>query len=339
MVWLWYLYTFAFFINSVFAEANAAGVDSNNDVIIIDPAYKNLMNRIVTLYIDITTVDAAGNVITSTSTMFSSDPVTAPATTPVVVAATTTPTTTPGVIAATTATSSSSTVAKTASNSGGISLLNPVSTIYTTTKAGGGTTVIRQTVTPYVSTTAVINSQLQETFISVTTVTPSIYTNPSQLSALKAASGSSGTGSTTTHYTGTKPDPSTDMTTPPVSSVTNLSMDPYVTITQGTTKTFTTTRGRTSIWVTVVDAGFTLTVQTTFAQRFSSQYKSVAEPSSGSVGLGSIKGTVGVVKHTMTASASASDTVAKAVTVNAASSLSPYYGYSLLFILASIIFL
>ncbi|CCF56290.1 hypothetical protein KAFR_0A08560 [Kazachstania africana CBS 2517] len=96
-----------------------------------------------------------------------------------------------------------------------------------------------------------------------------------------------------------RPDPSTAFTSLPKSAVTTLSIDSMYTITEGTTKTYTSSRSATSIWVTVVSAGVTITVQTTFAQRFSSQYTAVASPSSGSVGLGSISGSVGYVKSTL----------------------------------------
>ena len=98
---------------------------------------------------------------------------------------------------------------------------------------------------------------------------------------------------------GTRPDPSTDFTEPPVTAVTTLSIESYITITEGTTSTYTTTRAPTSMWVTVVRQGNTITVQTTFVQRFSSQYVTVASPSVGSIGMGTLTGTIGVVKSAM----------------------------------------
>lgn len=53
------------------------------------------------------------------------------------------------------------------------------------------------------------------------------------------------------------------------------------------------------MWVTVVRQGNTIVVMTTFAQRFASFYTSVATPSSGSIGLGSISGTVGVARTSL----------------------------------------
>ena len=81
-----------------------------------------------------------------------------------------------------------------------------------------------------------------------------------------------------------------------MSAVTSLSIDSYITVTEGTTSTYTTTRAPTSMWVTVVRQGNTITVQTTFVQRFSSQYVTVASPSVGSIGMGTLTGTVGVIK-------------------------------------------
>ena len=96
-----------------------------------------------------------------------------------------------------------------------------------------------------------------------------------------------------------RPDPSTSMTAYPLTPVTTLSQDSFYTVVQGTTKTYTSKRQRTTIYATVVVSGVTHVYSTTFAQRFSSQYTAVAEPSSGSVGLGTLTGTVGVIKTNM----------------------------------------
>ncbi|CCF56289.1 hypothetical protein KAFR_0A08550 [Kazachstania africana CBS 2517] len=92
-----------------------------------------------------------------------------------------------------------------------------------------------------------------------------------------------------------RPDPSTKVR----SVVTSISVDSYFTVTEGTTKTYTSLRDPTSIYVTITTEGVTLVVQTTYGQAFSSQYTAVATPSSGSIGLGTIEGTVGVVKPAM----------------------------------------
>ena len=96
-----------------------------------------------------------------------------------------------------------------------------------------------------------------------------------------------------------RPDPSTSMTAFPLTPVTTLSQDSFYTVTQGTTKTYTSKRMHTTIYATVVVSGVTKVYSTTFAQRFSSQYTAVAEPSSGAIGLGSLTGTVGVIKTNM----------------------------------------
>ncbi|BAO42705.1 protein KRE1 [Kluyveromyces marxianus] len=97
--------------------------------------------------------------------------------------------------------------------------------------------------------------------------------------------------------TGTRPDPSTSRTplNPDVTSAEPI--DTYVTLTYGTTKTVTSKRQPTSgMWVTITKNGRTTAVQTTWIQKFSSQYSKLAEPSSGSVGMGTLSGSVGIVK-------------------------------------------
>lgn len=97
--------------------------------------------------------------------------------------------------------------------------------------------------------------------------------------------------------TGTRPDPSTSRTplNPDVTSAEPI--DSYVTLTYGTTKTVTSKRQATSgMWVTITKNGRTTAVQTTWIQKFSSQYSKLAEPSSGSVGMGTLSGSVGIVK-------------------------------------------
>lgn len=59
----------------------------------------------------------------------------------------------------------------------------------------------------------------------------------------------------------------------------------------------------TLVWVTGTDAsGRLATTQSAYTQQFSQLYSSIASPSSGSIGLGTIQGTVGVVRtyETMT---------------------------------------
>ncbi|KAK9433160.1 hypothetical protein V1505DRAFT_363381 [Lipomyces doorenjongii] len=80
--------------------------------------------------------------------------------------------------------------------------------------------------------------------------------------------------------------------------------------TTSTTTTSTTPSLPTPIWVTVTSTlangvVTTDTVQTPFTQTFSSMYTSFYEPSSGSIGLGSHTGTIGVVKTPSETSSSA----------------------------------
>ncbi|CCK72618.1 Kre1p KNAG_0K02550 [Huiozyma naganishii CBS 8797] len=92
-----------------------------------------------------------------------------------------------------------------------------------------------------------------------------------------------------------RPDPTTSYTPLLSSPVTTLSWQSYITITEGTT-TYTTSHSPIIIYVTITRDGAVMTPSTTFIQRFSSQYTSVATFASGSIGLGSISGRIGVVK-------------------------------------------
>lgn len=180
-------------------------------------------------------------------------------------------------------------------------------TTRTSTSSTGKTTTTVPTATSslssglYLSTVTTTND-LGTTVTLTQTFTHSSTSATSSASSSVSASGSSSSVKTTTSTgsavaeTGTRPDPSTDFTEPPVSAVTSLSIDSYITVTEGTTSTYTTTRAPTSMWVTVVRQGNTITVQTTFVQRFSSQYVTVASPSVGSIGMGTLTGTVGVIK-------------------------------------------
>lgn len=64
------------------------------------------------------------------------------------------------------------------------------------------------------------------------------------------------------------------------------------------TKTTKTSQSNTSVWVTGTDAsGITRTTQSVFSQSFKSAYTEAEEtPSSGSVGLGSLSGSVGHIR-------------------------------------------
>ncbi|KAG0672234.1 hypothetical protein C6P45_003709 [Maudiozyma exigua] len=115
----------------------------------------------------------------------------------------------------------------------------------------------------------------------------------------KSSSSKTSKSTTGSYVNNGRPDPSTSMTPYPLTPVTTLSLDRFYTVTQGTTKVYTSLRARTTIYATVVVSGQTIVRSTTFAQRFSSQYTAVAVPSSGSIGLGSLTGTIGVIKTNM----------------------------------------
>ncbi|KAH3898674.1 uncharacterized protein SCODWIG_01016 [Saccharomycodes ludwigii] len=137
---------------------------------------------------------------------------------------------------------------------------------------------------------------------SITSSISSILSASNSVSSVGSSSGSitsssSGTTSTSKNTNlNLRPDPSTGFTKPPLSAVTTLSEDTYVTITESST-TYTTTRGKTSnLWVTIVTFGQTTVIQTTFAQRFTTQYSALSTPSSGAIGLGTLSGEVGITQ-------------------------------------------
>ncbi|ODV60768.1 KRE1 domain-containing protein ASCRUDRAFT_35464, partial [Ascoidea rubescens DSM 1968] len=62
-----------------------------------------------------------------------------------------------------------------------------------------------------------------------------------------------------------------------------------------------TSKTSTLIWVTVTYSdGGVATIQTTYSQKFSSQYTAVASPQAGSVGMGTLSGSIGTVKDPLT---------------------------------------
>ncbi|OBA21764.1 hypothetical protein HANVADRAFT_28316, partial [Hanseniaspora valbyensis NRRL Y-1626] len=107
---------------------------------------------------------------------------------------------------------------------------------------------------------------------------------------------SSGATASSSSYTGDRPDPSTSITPLPSGAVTTLSLETYETLTFSYT-TYTTTRAQTSMWVTLTVQGIVEVIETTFAQRFLTMYSSTFSGSSGSIGLGTYSGTIGVVKN------------------------------------------
>lgn len=179
-------------------------------------------------------------------------------TTPITPTTSTTPVTT--TITTTTTTSKSTT---------------PATTTTTTTKPT--TTATKPITTGMV--TAVITSSLDDGALTT-------YTTVIPLASFR-----------TTSYVNSRhrPDPSTSVTPEPLTPVTTLSWQSWATITEGDT-TYTTSLSPIIIWITVTTNGALATISTTYIQRFSTQYSTIAQPSSGSIGLGTISGEVGVVK-------------------------------------------
>ncbi|GME69428.1 unnamed protein product [[Candida] boidinii] len=81
-------------------------------------------------------------------------------------------------------------------------------------------------------------------------------------------------------------------TTRPSSSSTSSTDTSTETITSSSTET----PDPTSVWVTGTISGKTETYQTTYSQSFYSLWTTVATPSTGTIGLGTLKGTVGTVR-------------------------------------------
>jgi len=96
-------------------------------------------------------------------------------------------------------------------------------------------------------------------------------------------------------YTGPRLNPSTSLTPLPTAPVTTLQIESYETITMKHT-TYTTTRAKTSMYVTLTVQSMVEVIQTTFAQRFKTMYSSTFSGSSGSIGLGTLSGEIGKVK-------------------------------------------
>lgn len=207
---------------------------------------------------------------------------------------------------ATSATTSTTTNLKTTPSSQGSVVVNTVTINQPTMNANGKLSTM---------TILSINSG---TKIVLTTLGPSVPT-PGSSTATDNSAASTGSSSTTTKKTkttsttkgkdqttatdsyeigtpGSRPNPSTGFTKPPASPVTSLSIEKYATITEEST-TYTTERGATSMWVTITTNGNTIGVQTTYVQRFTTQYSNVPSPSSGSIGLGTLTGTIGIIKE------------------------------------------
>lgn len=91
-------------------------------------------------------------------------------------------------------------------------------------------------------------------------------------------------------------DPTTTINQPFTDQIQYSANDPYVTITEDTTNTYTSVRVPTMIWITVVVDGKTNIIESRYHQQFTQQYPQLAEPASGSIGKGDLLGEVGVTK-------------------------------------------
>lgn len=144
----------------------------------------------------------------------------------------------------------------------------------------------------------VTSNSLTSTTTGITIPVTSSISTTAGIGTVSTSSTSTSTSTSLSVENNGRPNPSTDFTKPPLTPVTTLSIESLATFTLGTTKTYTTTRANTKMWVTIVTMGQTTVIQTTFVQRFSKQYSEIASPSSGSIGLGSYTGEVGLVHST-----------------------------------------
>ncbi|KAK9478682.1 hypothetical protein V1514DRAFT_352210 [Lipomyces japonicus] len=94
-----------------------------------------------------------------------------------------------------------------------------------------------------------------------------------------------------------------DVTTTTSSSTSTLSSSSTSTSStssSSSSSSSTVTAEATSVWMTLTldNGAITTTVFTAYSQQFSQMYSSFSVPASGSIGLGTISGTIGVVKPT-----------------------------------------
>lgn len=255
-----------------------------------DGSLQNVINTVTPVVSQLITKNAAGKSVTVTTTV------------------------TPGANTATDPTN----VDPAAADNAGVTTLDPVVSTFVQTAADGSLQTVITTYHPYVS--QVLSTNPAGVVVTVTaTITPGVTgTNTAATTIPTDATMTTTTvtstiakGKVTTYTTvipitvkptvtkysnpRDRPDPSTSLTPQPASPVTTLSWQSIITIKQGDT-TFTTSAAPIIVWVTLTTNGAVVTVSTTFIQRFSSQYATVALPSSGSVGLGSLTGKIGVVK-------------------------------------------
>lgn len=98
-------------------------------------------------------------------------------------------------------------------------------------------------------------------------------------------------------------------TTAAAAATTPLTVDTDETTDDTATDTGTTSsESKTLVWVTITEqGGATTAVKTPYTQKFVSMYSTFNTPSSGVIGLGTIKGTVGAVKQYKTVTISVSE--------------------------------
>lgn len=257
-----------------------------------DGSLQNVINTYTPVVSQFISTNAAGKTVTASTTV------------------------TPGLVSTDTAVAAADAVV-----AGGVTTLDPVVSTHIQTAANGALQTVITTYTPYVS--QVLSTNPAGVPVTVTaTITPGLITTDTAATATKAVTNGITTVVTSTLANGgltiyttvipqtaisskktntkysnprDRPDPSTSITPQPASPVTTLSWQSYATITFGDT-TFTTSLAPIIVWVTITTNGAVATVSTTFIQRYSSQYNTVAVPSSGSIGLGSLTGKIGVVK-------------------------------------------
>ena len=185
---------------------------------------------------------------------------------------------------------------------GGAVITIQTATIFTvtedaTTPTTTSTTIAAVDTTPTTSSTTITTKAAAVTTAAANTDAIGITTSGEFLGiATSTTRKSSGTKSgQTENYTGPRQNPSTTMTPLPTGAVTTLTIESYQTITMADT-TYTTTRAKTSMYVTLTVQSIVEVIQTTFAQRFKTMYSSTFSGSSGSIGLGTLSGEIGKVR-------------------------------------------
>ncbi|CAI8510045.1 unnamed protein product [Hanseniaspora opuntiae] len=209
--------------------------------------------------------------------------------------------------AATTTSSSSSTTSSVTSTTSSVTSTTSSSsstTVNAVAAAAAVTTTSSSSSSSGTSTTTTAVAAAADTTTAVDTKGVGVVTTGNFLGVAKSttttkASGSGTETASTDVYTGPRLNPSTSITPLPSTPVTTLTIESYETITMKHT-TYTTTRAKTSMYVTLTVQSMVEVIQTTFAQRFKTMYSNTFGGSSGSVGLGTLSGEVGKVKASYT---------------------------------------